>query len=384
MRSLFLSRVAAMNSKRPHLRKKGAIGILAAFLMIVLLAMTAFTVDMGYLCLVRTDLQTSADAGALAGADALLQARMAALNPDYITAFSNVSSEATQFVELNYVAGKKATLGSGDVVIGYLSNVPGAALNVTGQNGYNAVQVRVRRTANQNGAIPLFFARAIGTRKAESQATATAAFMTDISGFKTPSDSSNLAILPFALNIQAWNLLMAGQGVDHWAYDPAQKQVSHGSDGVKEFDLFPLATGASGNLGTVNLGNPSNSTSDVCRQISEGLSAQDLEYLGGSIAVSQTLNGDTGVSAGFKQALTAIAGQPRIIVLYDLVTGTGGTAKFRVAGFACVRIMDVKLTGSLTNIKAITAQPGTISSKGTIPGSTESSSFVYTTVRLVR
>jgi hypothetical protein len=373
-----------MNTKRPHERRKGAIGVLAAFLMIVTLAITAFAVDMGYLCLVRTDLQTSADAAALAGAKALLDARMAALDPDYVTALSDTSSTATQFAGLNFVAGKKPTLGNGDVVIGYLANTPDATLDTSGQNGYNAVQVRVRRTAGQNGAVPLFFARAMGTREAESQATATAAFITDVSGFRMPSDSSNLMMLPFAVNIQAWRALMAGQGDDRWTYDPVRKQVSHGGDGTKEILLYPVDTGSSGNLGMVDLGNPNNSTSDACRQITEGINAQDLQFLSGNVSISQLLNGDTGVSAGVKQSLESIAGQPRIIPLYDLVTGTGNTAQFRVAGFACVRIMDVKLNGSLTHVKAITAQPGTMSTGGVIPGSSGSSFFVYTTLRLVR
>jgi hypothetical protein len=373
-----------MNTRPTHQRRKGAIGVLAAFLMIVLLAITAFAVDMGYLCLVRTDLQTSADAAALAGAKALLDARMATLDPDYVAALSSSSNTATQFAQLNYVAGKKPNLGNGDVVIGYLANTPNATLDTSGQNGYNAVQVRVRRTAGQNGAVPLFFARAIGTREAESQAVATAAFVTDVSGFRIPSDSSNLMMLPFAVKIQDWRTLMAGQGDDRWSYDPVQKQVSHGADGTREICLYPLDTGSSGNLGMVDLGTPNNSTSDICRQITEGLNAQDLQFLGGNVSVSQLLNGDTGVSAGCKQALDSIAGQPRIIPLYDLVTGTGNTAQFRVAGFACVRIMDVKLNGSLTNVKAITVQPATISTKGTIPGSSGSSFFVYTTLRLVR
>ena len=51
--------------------RRGTITILAAFLMIFLLAMVAFAVDMGYLCVVQTQAQAVADAAAMAGAKGL-------------------------------------------------------------------------------------------------------------------------------------------------------------------------------------------------------------------------------------------------------------------------------------------------------------------------
>ena len=48
--------------------RRGAILVLAAIVMIVLLAFVAMTVDVGFVELTRTQLQSAADAGALAGA----------------------------------------------------------------------------------------------------------------------------------------------------------------------------------------------------------------------------------------------------------------------------------------------------------------------------
>src|SRR6266436_6238505 len=52
-------------------RRRGAIVPLFAILLIPILAMLAFSIDAGYMVLVRTDLQSTADSAALAGAEKL-------------------------------------------------------------------------------------------------------------------------------------------------------------------------------------------------------------------------------------------------------------------------------------------------------------------------
>src|SRR5438552_18022242 len=54
-------------------RRRGAVIPLFAILLIPLLGMLAFSIDIGYIVLVRTELQTVADAAALAGAEKLQQ-----------------------------------------------------------------------------------------------------------------------------------------------------------------------------------------------------------------------------------------------------------------------------------------------------------------------
>src|SRR5439155_18755865 len=52
-------------------RRRGAIVPLFTILLIPLMGMLAFSIDLGYIALVATDLQTAADAAALAGAEKL-------------------------------------------------------------------------------------------------------------------------------------------------------------------------------------------------------------------------------------------------------------------------------------------------------------------------
>src|SRR5262245_9142439 len=52
-------------------RRRGAVVPLFAILLVPLIGMLAFSIDIGWIALVKTDLQTAADAAALAGAEKL-------------------------------------------------------------------------------------------------------------------------------------------------------------------------------------------------------------------------------------------------------------------------------------------------------------------------
>src|SRR6185369_16390377 len=59
--------------------RRGAILVLSALLLIVMFAIAAFSIDLGYIEFARTQLQNTADASALAGAQALTDSTSTAL-----------------------------------------------------------------------------------------------------------------------------------------------------------------------------------------------------------------------------------------------------------------------------------------------------------------
>lgn len=65
-------------NQRTERDRKGAVIVLAAFMMIALMAMLAFAIDIGYILKVDTDLDRSVDAAALAGAGELINGQAAA------------------------------------------------------------------------------------------------------------------------------------------------------------------------------------------------------------------------------------------------------------------------------------------------------------------
>ena len=378
--------------------RKGSIIVLAAFLVVAMLGMVAFSVDVGYLTNARGELQRSADAAALAAAYQLINLSAPGPNYSMTTNIANGRTSAAAYAGLNKVCGSAPSINAntsnasgGDIVIGAISTptVPGTAMTFGNPNLYNAAQVTVSRAAGGNGEVPLFFGAIFNRTSAAASAQATAAVITNFNGFQMPADGSSLDILPFALDLQTWNAMMQGSGQDQWAWDASSSSVHSGSDGVPEGNLYPQGTGSPGNRGTVDIGSSNNSTADINRQIASGVNASDLSYMGGKIELGGNgtlqLNGDTGISAGVKDNLASIIGKPKIIPIFNNVGGNGNNAQYTIVQFVSVRILQVKLTGSMSG-KAVMIQPAGSIAKGGIPSTTntQTSAGIFSLPFLVR
>ena len=87
-------------------RRRGAIAVLAAVFLVVLIGMIAFAVDIGYLGVVNTQLQAAADSAALAAAGSSNQSQ------------SGMVTVAQQFANANQAAGRPIQLNSSDIQFG--------------------------------------------------------------------------------------------------------------------------------------------------------------------------------------------------------------------------------------------------------------------------
>ncbi|MEO1994855.1 MAG: hypothetical protein ABGZ17_06225, partial [Planctomycetaceae bacterium] len=247
-----------------------------------------------------------------------------------------------------------------DVRLGFRSwNANSQAFDETwGVPPYNLVEVTVRRDVVNTGCgspqgdapLNLFFGPAIGNQTASLTATATTVLY-PVVGFKIPDDSELTAhVLPIAFDETSWNDVLLGIGQDNFSYDPVTQEITGGSDGIIDFDIYPTNNSnlPSGNRGTVDLGSPNNSTSDLRRQIISGLDDNDLSYFGGTIRVHPDpllVNGDPGISAGIKSALQSIVGHPRAVPVFRSLSGSGNNATYEIVKFVGVRVLAVKLTG---------------------------------------
>ncbi|MEO2048961.1 MAG: pilus assembly protein TadG-related protein [Pirellulales bacterium] len=377
-----------------HPSRTGLITVLAAFMSVMLLGMLAFSVDLGYILSAKEELQRTADAAAIAacwelgqnfsdledGAEASLQTRLTAAS------YSTQNRVSNQNVTLDQNLSNST---DGDCVVAYISNFynSSSVLDTSNPNNYNVVRVRVRKNSNLNGEVPYFFARIFGLNGQSLEAEALAGIVRDVAGFQTPADGSNLDLLPFALDYDTWHdLVEHSTGADDWTWDETNGVVA-GGDGILEVNLYPQGTGSPGNRGTVDIGSSNNSAADIARQILNGVSADDLAVHGGSVkfdgAGELILNGDTGISAGFKDELAYIKGQPRCIPIFTEVNGPGNTAEYTITRWFGIRIMDVKLTGPMSK-KHVTIQAAPIVLKGVIPSTTTGTSdHVFSTVVLL-
>jgi hypothetical protein len=390
----------AQRAMSPAAVRRGSVAVLISISLVMFLGFVALAVDLGFLYVAYNQLQTCADAGAMAGASNLLDGTLFQGTPE--TPNNQVGQTvartvAEQYAELNRVVSdfpqvdtNSSNSTSGDIVLGYLANPwnRSSSLDTSDPSKFNAVQVRVRRTSSINGPVATFFAGVFGVTNASMTAKSTAVMMSSVDGFKVTSETNNAGLLPFAVDVNSWNNLLSGVGSDLYDFDPGSETVTGGSDGLLELNMFPLTNGASGNFGTVDIGPSNNSTADLERQILSGVSAADLAYHGGSLRLGSqgtlVLNGDTGVSAGIKDELEAVRGKPRTIMLYSSVTGNGNNAMYTIVGFAGVRIVSVKLTGALSSKKIIVQPAVVVDPSATVSGAGSRSKYVYSNVRLVR
>ncbi len=155
--------------------RRGATLVLVAVMMVVLLGMIAFAVDVGYVCLTRSQVQNAADAASVAAAAQL------ASGMDVATA------AAVEFAGYNWVGGKPVAPGSVSVQYGTWDTAS-RSFTQTEIPG-NAVRATVQRDAEHDGNVPLFFGPVLGKRWFSVSASAIAmtnprdiAFVIDLSG----------------------------------------------------------------------------------------------------------------------------------------------------------------------------------------------------------
>ncbi|MCA9235375.1 MAG: hypothetical protein KDA44_07875 [Planctomycetales bacterium] len=374
--------------------RRGTVTVLAAVMTVVMLGMVAFSVDMGYVLSNKQELQRTADAAALAACWEYGKELAYGANP--YTAVSVGRGVASTYAGVNTIGGVTPALNenscnhaSGDLVFGEIAdfNAASVALDTSNINDFNAVTVKVRRDGSINGQVPYFFAKIFGQTGQNVDAEATAGYARKVKGFTTPGHGGNANVLPYALDLDTWNDLLDGHADDNWSYDVSTGAVSSGPDGVLEVNLFPQGTGSPGNRGTVDIGSSNNSTNDIARQIVYGVSKADLAYHGGSVVFDGCgeleLNGDTGISAGVKDELASIIGQPRMIPIFSKVVGPGNNAQYTIVKWAGIRIMEVKLTGAMKS-KRVIVQPCPMVMEGVIPSTTDTSDYVYSPVVLVK
>ncbi len=128
----------------PRTSRQAAVLVLAALLMILMVGMIAFAMDIGYIVLVRSQLQTAADSAAMAAAAVMGGEPGSALKT------------ARQYAAYHTAGGENVQLAEDDVELGVWDQKTRTFVPLD-QAG-NAVRVTARRETAGNGEAPLFFA----------------------------------------------------------------------------------------------------------------------------------------------------------------------------------------------------------------------------------
>ena len=162
----------------PLSNSRGAVAVMTAIFMVVLLAMGAAAIDIGHALVARNELQNVSDAAALAGDRALAiiyQGMTPAAQQSYVVTTGNratVVAAAQATAVANSAAGVPITINAADIAFGTW-NFSTRTFTAT-NNTPTAVRVIARRDSAANGPISTFLANVVGMSTVNVSAVATA------------------------------------------------------------------------------------------------------------------------------------------------------------------------------------------------------------------
>jgi Flp pilus assembly protein TadG len=264
-------------------KRRGAVTVLVALLLIPFLGMVAFAVDIAWIVQSRSDLQNAADAAALAGAEQLMNGYVqyslsgqTQQSTIVSTAETSATTYAKNFASYNTAGGVSSlTLKDADIQFGFTD----ASNHFTAAPGYagfpNTVKVTMRLDSQANGALKLFFAPIFGMSSTNVNAIAAATIFTgNVANFSS-SAGHNAPLLPMTIDVNAWNtFIQTGVSSDGTTHA--------GPNGAPQMEVYPSPSGAPGNFGMLSLDDSSNSASTIRDWIDNGLGSSDLTTLQGA------------------------------------------------------------------------------------------------------
>ena len=310
-------------------KNKGSASIFLCFLMVPLFGLMALSVDYGFLLYTRADLQRAADQAVLAAVRDLLP------RDNGTQDIAKTKQTVHQYVASNMGEGFEVL--DSDIEIGrYDPDKIYSSVEILSSGTFDTVRVTVRNDSFANQSISLYFARLFGKNDANVSAVSTAILQ------RARYLEPGVGVFPFAMEQKAWDKVDQG--------DTAR---IYGDGGLEDENGQKIP----GNWGTVDIGPQSNSTADLKEQILNGLSQNDLLSLHQQGATPEpdridsqqnplNLNGDTGLSAGIKDAVEQVEGTKKLVPIYKKSTGHGGNLNFEVVGWGVVEVVDSYFQGN--------------------------------------
>jgi Flp pilus assembly protein TadG len=340
-------------------RRQGTIAPLSAFLILFMLTMVAFAVDLSWIVLSQSELHNTADAAALAGANALLEdyvlyhlpnqtaARKSTIRTDAMAAARTAAKDIASYNG----AGDKTSLKlrDEDIEFGFLdtSNVYTPVPTYTGYP--NTVRVHMRRDDVSNGALNLYFARAVGKGSIELGADAQATLYGGVVDSFTPNRDYNGAVLPVTYDVNHWNdFVKTGK-------DPDGK-ISKDANGDPKLLVYPSIK-YKGNFGLLSLDDNHAGDSEMRNWVDNGIRGSDVETLLDNKLVplsahpkdSWDWRGDNGFKASLVMDINDYIGKSFTFPLfqpknsdpnnYSAGVGQGSSFDFNIVAFVGVKVV---------------------------------------------
>ncbi len=398
-----------MNRTRQYRRRANVMAVTAAS-MIGLLGFSALAIDVGQMCMVKGELQRSADAAALAGAGAIISDNLLKENYDPMP---DVTTEVQRYALSNPTGGVETSIPTSGILAGHLVEPLNSAEAIDPQGSpINAVRTTVLRNESTNGGVQTFFARIFGFETVELQASATAIIDDRFAGFQNPQSLPG-PLLPFTISKNYYEEQRAN-GVDDWTWDGFTQQPVNTPDDIGEIWIYPEDNNSNGggngngngngggggsgsgggNFGTLNIGLNQQGTQPLGDQIAYGVDDQDLINEIGTDTimfydefgqpVSYDMTGNPGLSGGLSAYVELRIGDVVSFFIHDGVVDDGSNAVFNIIDMRFGRVMEIDLTGNQNN-KRLVIQPVVYNGPGIImdPNAQSSGGTIFA-LQLVR
>jgi hypothetical protein len=334
------------------------------------LGLLAFTIDVGYIAWVATDLQTAADAAALAGAEKLQELYVQYTLPGQVNKSSTLSRATTNtcdspiataeaFCSCNKAGNVAILLRDEDITFGYMTSHGTYHSNYGEYNGGfpNSITVVARRDDKSNSPLSLFFGALFGFPTKNLTATATATIYSgDVTSLRAIA-GVNAHILPVALDMNIWKTFyttgLSPDGTMHVA-----------ANGSPQLQVYPCdATNTPPSFGLLDLGPPSKQTPAFQNWSNEGDTPNDINYLVNQSLVPVSTGNPKNWKCGPDLTGTLLnnfqsqMGVPNLIPLFDPAGTPCANASYPIVGFVGVAISQADLS---CGCMAISIQPSAI------------------------
>jgi Flp pilus assembly protein TadG len=276
-------------------RRKGAIAVLVAVLMIIFLMAVAFSVDVGYMQLSRTRLRIATDAAARAAGEALTRTQDL---PSAIQAAHDLAGA-------NEVAGDPLLLDDADILVGSASKQANGSWAFTeGGTPVNSIRVVGRRTRSApSGSIPLLFGRVFNVFDYETTQTSTAVRMDrDICLVVDRSSSMKLSLTDTQSNMSTSSprFCQPPQSDSRWAaLAVAVADFNAALASTPQIEHVGLASFAS-NYTACGV---TNNASEINQQLSSAVNAVNTAMANIS---ARKFNGNTNIAAGLQNGINVL------------------------------------------------------------------------------
>lgn len=204
-------------------KRTGAVAILVAIMLVMLMGVTALAIDLGYIILTKTSMQAATDAACLSGGTELIEGLGVDPIPSEFVAVS-AAAVAKQYAAFhpNGDVSESYIDVDRDVRFGYASfnKTTGEwqrywGSQIPGVGGYNMIGVTLKRhitgSASGDSPLPLIFAPVLGRFTSSLETTATAVIMPANGSKVGVGDQSTSEVLPFVVRKTLWQKYLRAQ-----------------------------------------------------------------------------------------------------------------------------------------------------------------------------